>query len=87
MSEPLPQCPVHAEFFIAPGGECPRCGWPESITVKRADLIRMYEAIDDLWSVVEKEQIMVLQPKTIETAKEVHAAMWHGNQVAQSESH
>lgn len=77
MSEPLPQCPHHPQYYLAPGGECPQCAWTPSISVDRDALRGLYEAVDDLWGVIEAEQMLALQPETIDIAKGIHQILWH----------
>lgn len=36
------------------------------------------EALDDLWGCIDKPEIDMLQPETVETAKANHNILWHG---------
>lgn len=36
------------------------------------------DAIDDLWSAIDKSQIEILQPETVVVAHAVHDHLWHG---------
>lgn len=52
---------------------------PAKITVDKADLLRLYEALDDLWGCIGTAEIDSLQPETLDVAREVHTAMWHSD--------